>query len=357
MGACALIYGCTGYTGRLIVEKAKALALEYDVILAGRDVNKVETLARTFGLPWRCARLDDPGALDELLTDVDVVLHAAGPFSATARPMLEACLRARTHYLDIAGELPVFQEVGGYDLLARERGIMLMPGVGFAIVATDCLSDYITSQMPNALRLRIGISMPKLLSRGSVRTMLGLVRERVYICRNSRLMALPVGRLQRSFDYGEGDRWSTCVNWPDVYTATGTTGIGSVEVYMEADFFARTVYQIGALFAMPLQQNVFQWLLNAYAGIWPEGPSHDPQSPGRQVIVAEAEDDWRQCASVRLKTADGYGFTALAAVEITGRVLAKQARVGLQTPSRVYGPDFVLAFDGTTREDFGRRLS
>ena len=47
------------------------------------------------------------------------MLHAAGPFASTALPMLEACLRTRTHYLDIAGELTVFQAVRRQDAEAR----------------------------------------------------------------------------------------------------------------------------------------------------------------------------------------------------------------------------------------------
>jgi short subunit dehydrogenase-like uncharacterized protein len=349
LGSRALIYGCTGYTGTLIAEKANELA--GDVVLAARDAAKVKQLAKSLGRSWRCARLGDPSSLDRILTDVDVVLHAAGPFSATARPMLEACLRTGTHYLDIAGELPVFQSLGQYDDQARLRGIMVMPGVGFAIVATDCLAAHIKARMPRARALRLGISMPKSFSRGSVRTMAELVRDRVTVCRNGKINSIPIGRLERSFDFGEGDRWSTCVNWPDVYTAVTTTGIPNIEVYMEADFLARTVYHAGAFLAAPLQLGISQSLLRAYSDIWPAYPAGDDLTVDRQVIVAEAEDSWRQCARARLTTINGYGFTALAATHILHRVLAGEFSAGFQTPARVYGADFVLGFEGTIRED------
>jgi short subunit dehydrogenase-like uncharacterized protein len=355
VGACALIYGCTGYTGRLIAERAKAFG--FDIVLAGRDAGKVQRLAQSLGLPWRCAGLDDRNELDRMLADTAIVLHAAGPFSATARPMLEACLRTGVHYLDIAGELPVFQTAARYDRQARDRGIMIMPGVGFAIVATDCAAAHAKACMPAARHLRLGLSMPRSLSRGSIRTLLGMVRGQVAVCRNGRMTTVPIGRLERSFDYGEGDRWSTCVNWPDTFTATVSTGIPNVEVYIEADVFARSIYQIGGFFAAPLQLGAVQALLNSGLGIGPSAPMGDPQRAAPQVIVAEAEDNWRQCGRVRLTTADGYSFTALAAVEILGRVLAGEFQPGFQTPSKVYGPDFVLTLDGTTREYLGARFA
>jgi saccharopine dehydrogenase (NAD+, L-lysine-forming) len=346
VGACALIYGCTGYTGRLIAERAKAACK--DVVLAGRDTTKLRRLSESLSLPWRCASLDDPNGLDRMLEGSAVVLHAAGPFSATSRPMLEACLRTGVHYLDIAGELPVFQMAAQHDREARDRGVMIMPGVGFAIVATDCAVAQINASIPAARHLRLGLSMPQSLSRGSIRTMLSMVRAKVMVCRKGELTAVSIGRLERSFDYGMGDRWSTCVNWPDTFTATVSTGIPNVEVYIEADLLARSAYQIGGFFAAPLQLRLIQALLNLGIGISPRAPLGGSQMMLSQVIVAEAEDNWRQCARIRLTTADGYSFTTLAAVEILGRVLAGEFQPGFQTPSKVYGPDFALTIDGTT---------
>jgi short subunit dehydrogenase-like uncharacterized protein len=292
-----------------------------------------------------------------MLANVDVVLHAAGPFSTTARPMVEACLRAGIHYLDITGELPVFQHLAKYDLHARERGIMVMPGVGFAISATGCLADHIKRRMPSARYLRLGISMPKSFSRGSIQTMIELVRDRVSICRNGKIISIPIGQMERSFDYGSGDRWSTCVNWPDVYTAAATTGIPNVEVYMEADFLSRTMYHVGALLAAPMQLSVSQSLLRSCANVLVMSPTTPRVSDERQIVVAEAEDNWRQCVRTRLRTIDGYAFTAVSAVQIARRALMGEAPPGFQTPSRVYGADLLLGFDGTIREDLDSYIS
>src|SRR5690242_4394080 len=97
-----VIYGATGFTGRLMLDGALALGLR--PVLSGRDEGRLGALAEQLGLEYRVARLGDPAALDEALRGMRVVLHAAGPFSETSRPMVDACLRAGVHYLDITGE-------------------------------------------------------------------------------------------------------------------------------------------------------------------------------------------------------------------------------------------------------------
>src|SRR5687768_2983531 len=102
-----LIYGSYGYTGRLIITQALARGLR--PVLAGRDAAAVRAQAESLRLPWRVFGLDDRSAMDTALNEVEVVLHAAGPFSRTSAPMVSACLRRGTHYLDITGEIAVFE--------------------------------------------------------------------------------------------------------------------------------------------------------------------------------------------------------------------------------------------------------
>src|SRR5262245_3033992 len=104
-----LIYGATGYTGRLIVEAA--LARGRHPILAGRDAARVERVAATYGLDYRATPLDDDAGLDRCVSDVAAVLLAAGPFSATAVPMARCCLRKGIHYLDVSGECAAIESL------------------------------------------------------------------------------------------------------------------------------------------------------------------------------------------------------------------------------------------------------
>ncbi|UCE63150.1 MAG: saccharopine dehydrogenase NADP-binding domain-containing protein [Nitrospirota bacterium] len=344
-----MIYGASGFTGRLIASRAKAQG--HDVVLAGRSVDRLESLAGSLGFRWQTVGLDDRPGLEKALRDVEAVLHVAGPFTETARPMLEACLRTDTHYLDVTGELMVFQDLHRSDSEARSRGVMVMPGVGFVMLASDCLAAYVAAKLPDAQYLRLGFSHPEYFSRGTLKTMISLVRERVSIRRGGRLTLVPIGRLERTFDYGEGPRMSTAVNWADVYTAYYTTGIPNIEVYAEAAVLERSLYQLGSWFAEPMRLAPWQWLLELQANAWPEGPSHAERAAERRVIVAEAEDRWRRQFRARLSTPDGYNFTAIAALAVAQRVLDGEYRTGFQTPASVYGPDFPLLIEGVHRED------
>src|SRR6516164_1370503 len=92
-----LLYGANGYTGRLIAEEAKRRGLA--PVLAGRRAEEIRPLAEGLGLEHRVFALDDARALDAALAETGTVLLAAGPFSATSAPVVEACLRTRAHYL------------------------------------------------------------------------------------------------------------------------------------------------------------------------------------------------------------------------------------------------------------------
>lgn len=352
MSGRLLIYGASGYTGRLLAARACRRGL--NAVLAGRTRSRLEAVAQATALPYRVFGLEDPTKLDAALFDVEVVLNAAGPFAATARPVVEACLRTGKHYLDVSGELPTFQRLHGYDEPARAAGVMVMPGVGFVVAASDCLAAHVAACMPQARYLRLALSRTGLVSRGSYTTMLGLVREGVSIRREGRLCAVPVGKLERGFDYGEGERVSTAVSWADVFTAYHTTGIAHIEVYMEADTWTRWLYELAACFAEPLRLTPLQKLLELQARAWPEGPSEGRRAAAPRVIVAEAEDRFRRRARALLHTPDGYSFTPLSALAIAERVLAGDFRAGFQTPAGVYGADFVLVLEGVRREDVTR---
>jgi saccharopine dehydrogenase (NAD+, L-lysine-forming) len=349
LGRRLLIYGATGFTGRLVAERARAMGL--DVVLAGRDPARLRALAGPLDLPWRAAALDDSAALDAALAGMRAVLHVAGPYAETARPMLDACLRSRVHYLDLSGELPVYLDIAGADAAARQAGVMLLPGVGFVVAASDCLAAHLAARMPGARRLSIALSRPDLFSRGTVRAMFGLVREGVSIRRDGRLTAVRVGRLERPFDFGAGPSLSTAVSWADVLTAHRTTGIPDITVYAEADGLARLAYQSGAWLSLPLRSALARRLLARQARLWPEGPSAHRRGAARRVIVAELEDAWQQRISARLHTPDGYDLTPPIALAIARRVLAGEHRPGLQTPAGLFGPGLVLALDGVGLED------
>jgi saccharopine dehydrogenase (NAD+, L-lysine-forming) len=350
-----LIYGATGYTGRLIAERL--VHSRCHTVIAGRTPHRVQTLSAALGIAGRTIAIEEAEALDQALDDVDVLINAASPFALTAPALIESCLRTKTHYLDITGELPVFQNAFLHDEAARGRGIMILPGAGFGVVASDCLAVHVAALVPNAKYLRIAVLRPGSFSRGTFRSALGVANSPVSIRRNGRLTLLPVGRLQRAFDFGDGERESVAVSWADVFTAYHSTGIRNIEAYFEAGLAARALYQLGAGVAGAMQIKPVKALIDAAAGVWPDGPSETRRQSEKCVIVAEAEDSWRQIRSARLETADGYSFTAQAAAAIAKRIVRGDFVSGFQTPARVYGADLALQFKGTHRKEQRRSFS
>ena len=116
-----LIYGANGYTGELIAREAKKRGL--NPILAGRNAAKVAALAQELGLEHRAFDLGSPIEIGSHLGGVALVLHCAGPFSATSAPMIAACIQAKAHYLDITCEISVFEHAQTTrNLVERVRG-------------------------------------------------------------------------------------------------------------------------------------------------------------------------------------------------------------------------------------------
>lgn len=343
-----MIYGATGYTGQLMTRRALEIGLR--PVLGGRSESKLAAMSACPALEYRVASLAQPDSLDAALRGITVVLHAAGPFSETSRPMVDACLRTQTHYLDVSGEIRVIEALVQRDAEARQRGIMTMPAVGFDVVPSDCLAAHVARRLPGATCLALGLAGLRFMTRGSAKTLVeaadfGVVR------RNGLITPVPLGSLQRSFDYGAGARPSHNISWGDVATAYYTTGIPNIETYYEATPIVQAVLMSGRYFGWALRTSPWQAWLKAQAALLPDGPTDQQRASWEMVIVAEATDRAGRRASARLRTPEAYTFTGTTAVAIAQRVLNDDLEIGFQTPARVYGGDLVLGFDGVHRED------
>src|SRR6185436_4740332 len=173
MGERLIIYGATGYSGRLIATRARVLGLE--PLLCARDGVKVARLAGELGLDFRVVSVRDEEALDATFACARVVVNAAGPFADTAKPIVEACLRQRVHYLDITAEAPIIENLAQLHERAMSAGIMIMPAVGLDVVPSDCLALHLARQLGRVRRLRVAISMLAFITRGSAKTMIRAV--------------------------------------------------------------------------------------------------------------------------------------------------------------------------------------
>src|SRR6478672_3396790 len=224
-----LIYGANGYTGELITRFAAERGMT--PILAGRNAIAVEELAKKHHLDYRVFSLDETERLDAALQEVDVVLHCAGPFSITSRPMVEACLRNRKHYTDITGEIAVFEAAAKLDEKAKDAGVMLMPGVGFDVVPSDCLAKHLKNRLPSATHLTLGFYGLGKISHGTQATMMLNAGNGGAVRRGGKIERVPAAWKTREIDFGKFKKTGVTIPWGDVATAFYSTGIPNIEVY------------------------------------------------------------------------------------------------------------------------------
>jgi len=343
-----LIYGATGYTGKLTARTAKTLGLQ--PILAGRNEAKVKEVADQLGLAWRAFDLKDTASLEAALSEVAVVLHIAGPFSATARPMVDACIRTNTHYLDITGEIDIFEALATRDGEARLAGIMLLPGVGFDVVPSDCLAAHMKRRMPDARDLKMYIGGLNGVSRGTAKTMIEGIAQGTRVRRGGELETLE-GVHEDLCDFGTGIRPTVAVSWGDVSTAWHSTRIPNIEVHFEAVPELRRMTKVPGMIKYLLGMSFMQTYLKRQVDKRPEGPSDEQRRTGKAILIGVSRNDRNETMRTRLTTPEGYSLTALTGLEIARRVASGDFKPGFQTPSTAYGADFILQFDGVTRED------
>ncbi len=344
-----LIYGANGYTGELIAREATARGQR--PILAGRNAAIVEALARELGLEARAFGLDDPRALDAGLSGVRLVLNCAGPFSRTANPMAAACLRSGAHYLDVTGEIPVFETLARSHTAALEAGVMLLPGVGFDVVPSDCLAAHLKRRLPSASHLTLAFHPGVSASRGTATTMVENIDKGGLVRRDGRLARVPSAWKTSEIDFGKGPRKAVTIPWGDISTAFHSTGIPNIEVYMAAPRGLILTLRLLRPLAPLLGSRSVQGFLRRRIQARPAGPSAEVRARSQARLWGEVRDAAGGRVVSRMSTPDGYTLTVLAALACVERILAGSVTPGFATPSKAFGPDFVLAIAGVTRTD------
>lgn len=334
-----LVYGANGYTGQLIVEECLKQGIR--PILAARRAESLATLATTHGLETRIASLDDTAALATLLTGVRVVLHCAGPFFRTSAPMVAACLAAGVHYLDITGEIIVFETCKARHKEAVAKGIVIMPGVGFDVVPTDCLAARLNEALPGANLLELAFAGGGGFSRGTLKTMVLGSPQGGAIRKDGRISRVPAGWKTQVIPFRDKSRTAVTIPWGDVSTAHWSTKIPNIHTYLavppSAMRMMRVMRAVSPLLTVPFIQKFVESQIDARVS----GPSEAVRASARMRVwgrVTHADGRTREGTA---ETPEGYRLTAIAAVESAKRVLAAAPSAGYHTPSSAFGAGYL----------------
>lgn len=349
MSKSFLLYGANGFVGSEAARQAVREGLR--PILAGRNEEELRQLAGELGLEYRVFGLEDQNRLDKELKNVPVVLHCAGPYIFTARPMVEACLRSGTHYLDITGEIPVYKDIASKDIDAKEKGVMLLPGVGFDVAPTDCLAVHLKKRLPSATHLSLAFQSvgPAGMPPGTQRTMFEMIPYGFQSRVDGVLHSLPSKKKYRQIDLGNGEVEATRLTWGDVFTAYISTGIPNIESYLVlSPSMKKGMAFLGLLtplFRFSAVRNFFK------RGVKP-GPSMAECQLSTTHVWGEVRDDKGQKAVARLHGPEGgLVWTSQIAIAAVKEVLKGNAPAGYQTPAKAFGPGFVFESEGIRLED------
>mgnify|MGYP003592271969 CR=1 FL=1 len=339
-----ILYGANGYTGALIAERAAAEGLR--PVLAGRNGPAVAKLAGRLGLEHRVFDLADADATARNLEGAALVLHTAGPFSATSAPMLDACMRARVHYLDITGEIAVFEACKARDAEARGRGVIVLPGVGFDVVPSDCLARALAEALPGAVRLELAFMALGSLSRGTMKTMIEHLGEGAQVRRGGTLETIPAGSLIRTVELGGKPRKALAIGWGDVSTAQHSTGIQDITVYMVIPPGQLRGLKVLGLLGPLLRRPTVIRLLQAIVGRTVHGPDESVRESAHAELWAHVTAVDGRSVEGRLRTPEGYKTTVLTALACVRRTLADAPEAGYHTPSSAFGAGLVRTLPG-----------
>ncbi len=343
-----MLYGATGYTAGLIVRFAQ----QYDLqpIIAGRDETKLKKIASETGLSYRVFDLDDVDKIVENIKEVKLVLHCAGPFLFTAKPMMQACLKAGVHYLDITGEIGVFEMGARNDEKAKAANILMMPGVGFDVVPTDCMASYLKGKLPDATHLELAFaSLGGGVSHGTALTMVEGLGQGGAVRENGKIIKKPLGHKAKTIPFAVKPMFCMTIPWGDVSTAFHSTGIPNIEVYTGTNpkgyKWIRMQKYFNWLLKMEFVKNTFRKKIKSK----PAGPNDTSREKAQMQVWGKVTNAAGQSIEGTWVGPEGYTFTAHAALCIAKKVLSGNYKIGFHTPSRLYGADLAMEIEGTKR--------
>jgi short subunit dehydrogenase-like uncharacterized protein len=334
-----MIYGANGYTGELIAREAVRRGLK--PVIAGRNERKIQTLGKELNLEVKVFDLADTTVAAQNIEPNALVLHCAGPFSATSKPMIEACLKAKAHYLDITGEIPVFEQTHSFDEQAKAAGVVLCSGVGFDVIPTDCVACALKDAMPDATHLALGFDTTSSVSPGTAKTSIEGFAEGGKARRDGQIITVPLAHQVRSIDFGSGTKSAMSIPWGDVSSAYFTTGIPNIETFVPIPkpliMGAKCANYFRPLFRLSLVQSLLKTLIEKTV----TGPEESSRNQLPTYVWGEVRNAKGEVKTAHLRTANGYSMTITGSLAVVEFLLTHQPDGGAYTPAKMIGKDLV----------------
>jgi short subunit dehydrogenase-like uncharacterized protein len=264
--------------------------------------------------------------------------------------MVESCIRNKVHYIDINGDISCFSLVHSYDEEAKKAGVMLLPGVGFDVLPTDCLALFLKKKLPDAVSLKIAFAnQGSGISHGTALTIAGKLGEGGAKRENGKIVNVPIGSKSLNVNFGAKEMFVMSIPWGDLFTAYYTTGIGDIETYTA---IPRKIYNLlkfqlayNWLLRTSFVRNLVKKKINAATA----GPDEKMLTTGRSLVWAQVKNASGKSVEANLEGPESYRLTALGSLLVTRKILDGMFKTGYQTPAGCFGEDLVLEIEGVTR--------
>jgi saccharopine dehydrogenase (NAD+, L-lysine-forming) len=320
-----VVYGASGYTGKLISELLVRRGVT-ELILAGRSREKLDALLRELErvappntkLPQVAAvALDDAAGMEALARRGKVLLSCAGPFARMGPPVIDACLRAGTHYLDITGEVRFMIDTRARDAEAKARKVVLANAVGYDVVPSDLvvhLAAEAAGGSPDLIELAMHAKDAKP-SGGTLRSMIGIFGAPSLRLEDGSYVDEPVATRERRFqfppEFGERTVYSAPIG--DLATIPRTASTKNARTYMSLPKSAGIAAKVMSPIARVVMRGAVAGLAEKMVPPSGEGPNLEERRQGRFAFVAEATKGGRT-SRASISGSDGYGLTSETAV-------------------------------------------
>ena len=354
-----VLYGATGYTGRLVTRELVERGAEF--VLGGRNPEKLARLSSEAGAgaPVRVASVDDDASLRALVDGADVILNCAGPFTHAGEPVVRAAVDAGVHYVDSTGEQPFIRMVfERYGAAAERKGIALVPACGFDYVPGDCIARIAARGHEPLDEMVVAYGVKDLgMTRGTMRSALEMMKGGNAVeYRDGDWRTAKVGVYRASFDFGPPFGRMAVGPYPagEQITVPRHTEVRNVTTVLTARAAMPEPFVPLAPFTVPLLVQLLRTpvapLLNRAIDRLPEGPAEDARRAVEWTVVAQGRSRDGEPVRATVRGRDVYGLTARALVWAAEQIEAgAHEGAGALGPAAAFDPEAMLGALG----DFG----
>lgn len=338
-----MIYGAYGYTGKLMIREA--LKKGKKPIIAGRDDKKLYKFSQDYDLKYKYFELNDIDEIAANLEDIDVIYNLAGPYSQTSDNIIQACIKSKTHYLDLAGEIEIYENAFSYNSQALANNIAIICGAGFNVVATESAAALASSMIDNCDTIEVAMAALTSPSYGTFSQTMEILPKGGKTIVNGEYVNSAIGSERKFISYGDLNLMSYTVPMGELPVIKRSCEANNIKVYLSLskplsttfDFFHDSISKFSS-------KRYGKVILKKFAKHFIKGPTIRQNMNENAYVWATAASKTGAKAEIVISTPEAYYFTVKVGVKIVEELMSGNYS-GALTPVQAFGKDMILGFN------------